>query len=291
MTFSHFPSRPGRALHWSGLKRPLGCEIPGSGRHGRGAFTLIELLVVIAIIALLAAILFPVFGRARENARRSSCQSNLKQMGTAAMQYVQDYDECFPKGYISQGSPYPDGAGWTSGVWYWPQVLYPYHKSRQILVCPSTSVKPTHSSGAPTPTYGSYGANRLITVDAGTDSVRLSALGAPAGTYFIMDSGSYSITPIGASSVVAPNGAYWYLPGTGNLGVALGATAFAPAWATELRADYQGGRHFGGVNVAFADGHVKWQASSAVLQEAKKCTDCTVGVKDANAQSAWNPFL
>ncbi|RYG63911.1 DUF1559 domain-containing protein, partial [bacterium] len=62
----------------------------------KGAFTLIELLVVIAIIAILAAILFPVFGRARENARRSSCLSNMKQIGLGMMQYTQDYDEKFP---------------------------------------------------------------------------------------------------------------------------------------------------------------------------------------------------
>ena len=64
--------------------------------HSRKAFTLIELFVVIAIIAILAAILFPVFARARENARRSICQSNLKQIGIALMQYMQDYDEKNP---------------------------------------------------------------------------------------------------------------------------------------------------------------------------------------------------
>jgi len=65
-------------------------------RNNKSAFTLIELLVVIAIISILAAILFPVFGRARENARRASCMSNLKQIGLAIMQYTQDYDEKYP---------------------------------------------------------------------------------------------------------------------------------------------------------------------------------------------------
>ena len=73
----------------------------------RRAFTLIELLVVIAIIALLAAILFPVFARARENARRSSCGSNMKQMGLAVQQYSQDYDERFPRA----GGPSPSSGG------------------------------------------------------------------------------------------------------------------------------------------------------------------------------------
>src|SRR5689334_25106138 len=92
-------------------------------------FTLIELLVVIAIIALLAAILFPVFARARENARRTACLSNLKQLGLAFIQYSQDYDESFPMGNISGSSGLHLGYGWASRV-------YPYVKNQQIFVCP-----------------------------------------------------------------------------------------------------------------------------------------------------------
>src|SRR5438874_7363740 len=77
-------------------------------RRTQSAFTLIELLVVIAIIAILAAILFPVFGRARENARRSSCQSNLKQLGIAIMQYTQDYDERMPLMEANNGGDNPN---------------------------------------------------------------------------------------------------------------------------------------------------------------------------------------
>lgn len=98
-------------------------------RHSqRNAFTLIELLVVIAIIAILAAILFPVFGRARENARRSSCQSNLKQIGLGVMQYTQDYD-----GYmvLQQGG--------SNGNVYWPTLVAPYIKSSQVYTCPSAT--------------------------------------------------------------------------------------------------------------------------------------------------------
>src|ERR1700722_4415731 len=75
-------------------------------------FPLIELLVVIAIIALLAAILFPVFARARENARRATCQSNLKQLGLGMLQYEQDHDERFPAGL-----PYPAGTDVTGEGW------------------------------------------------------------------------------------------------------------------------------------------------------------------------------
>lgn len=89
-------------------------------------FTLIELLVVIAIIAILAAILFPAFARARENARRASCQSNLKQMGLGILQYVQDYDEVMPPSYNQ-----------TDGGRSWRTLVQPYVKSTQLFMCPS----------------------------------------------------------------------------------------------------------------------------------------------------------
>jgi prepilin-type N-terminal cleavage/methylation domain-containing protein len=81
----------------------ISIKVLGRSNNKKSAFTLIELLVVIAIIAILAAILFPAFARARENARRASCQSNLKQIGLGAMQYTQDYDETLPPGALGYG--------------------------------------------------------------------------------------------------------------------------------------------------------------------------------------------
>src|SRR5436189_260745 len=93
----------------------------------RSGFTLIELLVVIAIIALLAAILFPVFARARENARKSSCANNLKQIGLGIMQYTQDYDEM-----------YPFRCNASSNI-SWRSYSFPYVKSVQLYMCPSNN--------------------------------------------------------------------------------------------------------------------------------------------------------
>ena len=110
-------------------------------QHERKGFTLIELLVVIAIIAILAAILFPVFARARENARKTNCQSNLKQLGVACLAYAQDYDECFPQHRRVEVSGYSDGI-YTDG-YASLSLLLPYVKNTGVFSCPSLKPTPT----------------------------------------------------------------------------------------------------------------------------------------------------
>ncbi|RYX82003.1 DUF1559 domain-containing protein [bacterium] len=122
--------------------------------QSKKAFTLIELLVVIAIIAILAAILFPVFARARENARRSSCQSNLKQIGLGLMQYTQDYDEQLIRSWYGANA-----ASDAVSNYKWMDAIQPYIKSTQLFNCPSQSAYGTGQgqylfrNGA---NYGSY---------------------------------------------------------------------------------------------------------------------------------------
>ena len=104
----------------------------------KSGFTLIELLVVIAIIAILAAILFPVFAAAREKARQTTCASNEKQLGLAFIQYGQDYDETMPTGTAyAVGSSGPDTT-WPCGGrgWGWAGQIYPYVKSKGAFTCP-----------------------------------------------------------------------------------------------------------------------------------------------------------
>ena len=105
-------------------------------RTSKQGFTLIELLVVIAIIAILAAILFPVFARVRENARRSACQSNLKQIGLGLAQYVQDNDERLP------------GVGIDNAAISWKTRIFSYINNKQVFVCPSTGYKSSTSVGS-----------------------------------------------------------------------------------------------------------------------------------------------
>lgn len=108
-------------------------------RRERAAFTLIELLVVIAIIAILAAILYPVFAQAREKARQSSCLSNTKQIGLGLMMYTQDNDETYPPAYY-YGDPTKVGNLDSTGIIHWSGLIHPYVKSWAIYVCPSDKI-------------------------------------------------------------------------------------------------------------------------------------------------------
>lgn len=195
----------------------------------RRGFTLIELLVVIAIIAILAAILFPVFARAREKARQTSCLNNVRQLTTAALMYVQDYDEMFFHRYFPAVSSAPNKVHWidTSGN----SLLGPYIKNTQIARCPS-------DSGL---AYG-YGYNAELSY-----TVSLGKVQSPADILIFVDDtwgGRIAYLP---SSGGAPN--------LGNWGANFAKPAVQPmVWGQNT--PY--GRHNDGVNVGFVDGHVKW---------------------------------
>lgn len=200
-------------------------------------FTLIELLVVIAIIAILAAILFPVFARARENARRTSCLSNVKQLGLAYMQYTQDYDEKYP--IISYGDGeqiiYPNGVSSTNN---WAMRIFPYVKSVQIYNCPSNTSTPwqggtsSATSASPHIVYSSsYGASSALFTN-GVVPVSIAAVVKASETVMLADSN-----------------------GTGSK---------APYMINQLYATsrYVDDRHLDGANFVFADGHAKWKKMS-----------------------------
>jgi len=203
----------------------------------RRGFTLIELLVVIAIIAILAAILFPVFARARENARRASCGSNLKQVGLALQQYAQDNDERLPP-YVQV---LDECSGSGRAVWY--EMVYPYLKNTQMLKCPSDASERVKGDpldrGAdcrPNRLAISYGVNtNIMPTNIGR---KVTEFAAPSETLWATDSlDGGDITD--ARDLVLP------MP------------ANAP---TEFDERYRPGyRHFDGVNALFLDAHVKWQ--------------------------------
>ncbi len=202
---------------------------------GNKGFTLIELLVVIAIIAILAAILFPVFARAREKARQSSCLSNIKQLTLAVLQYAQDYDERLNSCY-----------GNTNGVvanrrWYYqgdanPGMLYPYVKNAQVFNCPSGT--------------GNYGANRALMGDGNENGRALATVVKPSETIILGDALTSGGNPDTGMDSAA--GESW--------GEMIASLTRIPSYGPGTACNGRGLmalRHNGTANLGFLDGHAK----------------------------------
>ena len=230
-------------------------------KSAQRGFTLIELLVVIAIIAILASILFPVFAQARESARKTSCASNLKQLGNAMMLYVSDYDEIYPlsngslNGYtnIQTFPPSADSRATPGNRAYWEtswaHVLNNYVKSLDVWGCPS----PTYLDpiGARTANYTplartSYVYNRLM------GNLGSAAVVTPSNLFMVLelwgDQGYYGFVGGGLPTVVKPSPTAPYQ--LGNRCSMFTGIAGLPTWKWDKL-------HNGTMNVAFADGHVK----------------------------------
>jgi len=208
----------------------------------RSGFTLIELLVVIAIIAILAAILFPVFARAREKARQSSCQSNLKQIGLGFAMYAQDFDEILPICW------YPIDPGGSGDVWGNPRMvkffdaIYPYVKNEQLFQCPTTMNN--IAGGGTTQSLTQIGRNWSYGYNcAWANARRLAWIQNPASRAISTESaGDWRCNPT--------NGGNGCGGGAGDTG----RGTWAESWT-----------HNGGPNILFVDGHVKWMKASAAL--------------------------
>ncbi len=164
-------------------------RVYSSWLHG---FTLIELLVVIAIIAILASILFPVFARAREQARKSACNSNVRQITLALLSYAQDYDEAFCP--FSQGNGYQGSLGYGGGDGpRWADVVMPYVKNSQIFNCPSDQTRMAIYAGGSyfdikNYTYG-YVSPSSGAADYGVASRNLAEIPDPCKTIVVVDDG------------------------------------------------------------------------------------------------------
>ena len=241
----------------------------------RAGFTLIELLVVIAIISLLAAILFPVFARSRENARRADCQSNLKQLGLGMLQYAQDYDETLPRG---QDSLFP---GYTLGI-AWGGNLSPYLQSTQIFTCPDDTTHSATGVGGQPLTPISYVMNQAIdrtdSSCAGPCGIngKIVKFNQTAKTVLLYEEEG-AVANVGdpqeaggtaaQHSPVSDGLGNLYNAGllvTGYMGGAQSQDYYKASGFLAVGGDPTQGVHLGGSNFLMPDGHVKWYRGSQV---------------------------
>jgi prepilin-type N-terminal cleavage/methylation domain-containing protein/prepilin-type processing-associated H-X9-DG protein len=214
----------------------------------RTGFTLIELLVVIAIIAILAAILFPVFARAREKARQTACLSNVKQLGLAYMMYLSDYDEVFPPHVTERtATPGTPDTAEARAPFSYKTKLAPYVKNDQVFKCPSAPAWPTPAAG------------QWFTTDYGNNHNEMYLPGASQQAFYIAnpDFGFNDATTVG--SITYP--AQFIM--LGDAGRSDGSPSrggmYPQPWAFDNATQARMyGRHNDGANVTYADGHAKW---------------------------------
>jgi prepilin-type N-terminal cleavage/methylation domain-containing protein/prepilin-type processing-associated H-X9-DG protein len=242
-------------------------------RNTKRGFTLIELLVVIAIIAILAAILFPVFAKVREKARQTSCLSNEKQLGLAFAQYYEDYDEKWPSGATGGTTAATEQSGFG-----WAGTVYPYVKSAGLYKCPDDSTTATtFATYTVSPVSYGFNSNAAGVADAQFTSpastvTLFEVQGATANLSSSWASTSATSDGISANGVATPpvtdasfadNG----LDVTATAGIIFATSNFVGrSLPTAALGAYgnQNALHTGGANYLLADGHAKWFRGNAV---------------------------